>query len=207
MGLSAVQVREQLLSIARAMSGSILRDLAVSRLNELYQSEDCNVGKHSETLAVINPNGVRDDNVIDPLRTALLAKVATVNGDISSRTAASNTQQIVDGATAAVVESLTSEGWKTLFPGRRLLQKFSSENGLGDWPVMVVGKREIAACEDRGRSSRFGDCSRSVARWECPIWPDVTPDDRRRNRCFCIHIRLQGFPLPRRDRCAGGLRE
>jgi energy-coupling factor transporter ATP-binding protein EcfA2 len=134
--LSALQVREQLLRIAKAISGSVLRDLAVSRLNELYQSEDCSIAKHSETLAVTDATGVRDDGVIIPLRTALLARVAGVNGDISLRTTPASTEQIVDDATSAVIDALSSDGWKTLFPGRRLLQKFSSENGLGDWPVL-----------------------------------------------------------------------
>jgi len=35
-----------------------------------------------------------------------------------------------------VETALQGEGWKSLFPGRTILQKFSIDNKLGDWPVL-----------------------------------------------------------------------
>jgi len=134
--MSAADIRNQLGRIAREMSGAVVRDLAVSRLNELFQSEDCSIGKHSDNLAVTDTSGARVANVIGPLRTALLAQVATVNQEISSRTSPTDIERIIDEATTAVVAALSSDGWKTLYPGRKLLQKFSTDNGLGDWPVL-----------------------------------------------------------------------
>jgi energy-coupling factor transporter ATP-binding protein EcfA2 len=133
---SGADVKEQLLSLARNMSGAVLRDLSVSRLNELYQSEDFSIGRHSENKSIVGVRGDRIPAVIDPLRSALLERVTRVDEEIRARTSASHLERIVDEATADVVNALASEGWKSLFPGRKLLQDFSSQNGLGDWPVL-----------------------------------------------------------------------
>jgi hypothetical protein len=134
--MTSVEVRDKLAKIARGMSASVLRDMAVSRLNELYQSEDCSIGKHSENQAVVDARGVRADDVINPLRSALLTQIASVNQGVASRTSVAGVEHVVEGVTDAVVGALATGEWRNLYPGRKLLQKFSVENGLGDWPVL-----------------------------------------------------------------------
>ena len=128
-------VREDLLRIAFNMSASVLRDFSVSRLNELYQSEDCSIGTHSQNLSISNAGGL-DQGVIGPLKAEILTKVAAINTEITSRTAASQTETIFDEAVTRVSSALNSDDWRVLFPGRRLLQKFSKQHGLGDWPIL-----------------------------------------------------------------------
>jgi hypothetical protein len=100
--LSPEAVRSDLRQIAREMSASVLRDFAVSRLNELYQSEDCSVGKHSENHAILDSNGRKDD-IITPLRTAILGKVQAINGDLNRRTDAVAVEAILDDAVSTIV--------------------------------------------------------------------------------------------------------
>lgn len=133
--LSPDHALEELRQIAVSMSASVLRDLAVSRLNELYQAEDCGVRNHSQSLSVVNAQGA-DQAVLVPLREAILRRVAEVNSAISSRTEAAQAEAIFDGCQNIVINALGSGDWKSLFPGRRLLTTFSKRRGLGEWPIL-----------------------------------------------------------------------
>lgn len=136
--LSADQIRQEFFEIARGNSAAFLRDLVVFRFGDLYQSEDCSIGNHSNNQAVVTRSNEIDDGVLNPLRNSLIAKVAEVNTAVSARTEEANTNQILDGCISEVKDALRIEtdSWKELFPGRYILQKFSSMHGLGDWPAL-----------------------------------------------------------------------
>jgi Protein of unknown function (DUF4435) len=136
--LSEEQIRTQLFEFARLNSGAFLRDLVVFRFGELYQAEDCSIGNHSNNQAIIMSDNQLDDRNLNPLREALLAKVETVNISVTERTNNENAELILDTCIVEVQKALKldEDGWKKLFPGKYLLQKFSSAHGLGDWPAL-----------------------------------------------------------------------
>ncbi len=136
--MSADQIRNELFEIARGNSAAFLRDLVVFRFGDLYQSEDCSIGNHSNNQTVVTITNEIDDGVLNPLRDALVAKLTEVNAAVTARTAKENTDQILDDCMSEVGEALLldTDRWKELFPGRYMLHRFSNMHGLGDWPAL-----------------------------------------------------------------------
>ena len=136
--LSADQIRHEFFEIARKNSAAFFRDLVVFRFGDLYQPEDCSIGNHSTNQAIVTASSEIDAGVFELLRTALTSKLADVNNAVSTRTISTNTNQILDDCLSEVKDALQIENdrWKELFPGRYILQKFSSMHGLGDWPAL-----------------------------------------------------------------------
>lgn len=136
--VSPDQVRHQLFDAALKNSAAFLRDMAASRFGELFQAEDCSIGNHSNGLNILIRDGALDDAVLTPLRRALSEKVGHVNEELHSRISEDKRKQLLDRCIDDVRTNLRSDedGWKNLFPGRYLLQKFSSAHSLGKWPAL-----------------------------------------------------------------------
>jgi predicted ATPase len=148
------QVRNELLTIARQDSARYVRDMAVARYAELFQGEDCSVGSHSNGQCIVDGSRQVDPSVAGPLKVALRAKMSQVNADVSARFAQSNIDQIFDECASSVHVALdpSKDDWKTVFPGKELLQQFSRKNGLGEWPALQ--NLIIERMSDTHRTSR-----------------------------------------------------
>lgn len=147
---SEAEVVADLISIAKENSAAVARDMAVSRINELYQAEDCGIGRHSQNLNILRAGNEFDGKVVDDLKAVILAKAEEVNSQVSSRASQSQTQAIVEETFDKVRSALTSDMWKVVFPGRMLLQKFSKQHGLGDWPAL-----QNLILEEMSKSTEF----------------------------------------------------
>jgi hypothetical protein len=136
--MSRDQVRSDLFEIVRSNSAAFLRDLTVYRYGELYQAEDCSIGNHSSGMAAILRLGQTNTEVVEPLQKALFERVSEVNTIVSSRIAETNIERIFAECLDEVKSALEyqSEEWKKLFPGRYILERFSSKHNLGDWPAL-----------------------------------------------------------------------
>jgi energy-coupling factor transporter ATP-binding protein EcfA2 len=136
--ISPDHVRRQLFDAALQNSAAFLRDMAASRFGELFQAEDCCIGNHSNGLNMLTRDGGLDDAVVAPLRKALSEKVDLVYAELRGRVNEEKLKSLLDQCMDEVRASLRLEqdGWKALFPGRYLLQKFSSAHGLGKWPAL-----------------------------------------------------------------------
>ncbi len=136
--LTAEQVREELFLSALANSAAFLRDIVAFRFGELFQSEDCSIGSHSQGRNLIGSDGSVNEEILDPLRSALTAKVDEVNSNVLDRIGERNRTAVFDSCVEEVRNSLRlhEDAWKTLFPGRYLLQKLSSAHNLGKWPAL-----------------------------------------------------------------------
>ncbi len=136
--ISEEEVRRDLYQLARANSAAFLRDLVVYRFGELYQSEDCSIGNHSNGLAAFTDDLTINHEVVDPLKTALFTQMAGVNSEVTYRISESNAERIFGECLEEVQTAIDYErdGWKILFPGRYLLKRFSSKHNLGDWPAL-----------------------------------------------------------------------
>ena len=136
--LSPDEVRNQLFRIARGNSAGFLRDMVAFRFGELFQSEDCSVGNHSEGLSLIRDNLEIQDDVFDALTKQLLDKVAQVQSQVVERISDSHQRAVLDESVECVRNSLRlgNDLWKATFPGRYLLQRFSGQHRLGKWPAL-----------------------------------------------------------------------
>ncbi len=135
--LTPEQIREEMFTIALGNSAAFLRDMTAFRFGELFQSEDCSIGNHSQGQSVVNRDGSLIASVLAPLREALSAKVEEVNADVVVRIGEDNRSSVFDECVEEIRSALklAEDGWKNLFPGRYLLQKFSAAHGLGKWPA------------------------------------------------------------------------
>jgi len=136
---SREEIYNQLLNIARRNSAAFLRDMTVYRYGELYQQEDFSLGNHSNGLSLLTNNSIPiNDDVVSPLKDALLSRLATINSEVSERISTKTGEAIFQECLEQVTNALKdgSDQWKSLFPGRFILQRFSSQYGLGDWPSL-----------------------------------------------------------------------
>jgi hypothetical protein len=108
--LSGEAIREQLREIAQEQSAAFLRDMVIARVNESYQPEDYSIGNHSNGLAIITKRGQTNNEVLDPLRTALLERIAMVNTTISERTSSQNSEYLFDKCLREVTDALQGDG-------------------------------------------------------------------------------------------------
>jgi len=136
-GTTPDQVREDMFGFTLQNSAAFLRDMAAFRLGELFQAEDCSIGNHSQGQSVLNRDGTLVDAVLAPLRLALSEKVDGVSASVTTRICDANREDIFGRCVEEVRNNLHLEidGWKSLFPGRYVLQKLSTKYGLGKWPA------------------------------------------------------------------------
>ena len=137
MKLSSDEVRSQLYQLALKNSAGFFRDLVAFRLGELFQSEDCSIGNHSEGLNLFNLEMKINDRVFQPLEAALVGRAASVYSQVAERIGPVRQRETISEALELVKESLdeSGESWKKTFSGRHLLQRFSNQHTLGKWPA------------------------------------------------------------------------
>ena len=135
--LSADEIRSELFHVALGNSAAFFRDMVAFRLGELFQSEDCSIGNHSEGLSLFSTEMELNDRVFEPLKDALVKKVTDVHLEVTDRIDADKQRNIVEGSVQVVADSLDvqNDKWKETFPGRYLLHKFSNKHNLGKWPA------------------------------------------------------------------------
>ena len=136
--LTPSEVRDQLFRIARDNSAGFLRDMVAFRFGELFQSEDCSIGSHSQGLNLFSDNMEMRADVFGPLKEQLIDKVAQIQSEVAKRIGDAQQRAILDECVECVRECLCVENdlWKVTFPGRYVLQRFSGKHRLGKWPAL-----------------------------------------------------------------------
>ncbi len=122
--------------IAREQSAAFLRDMVVAKYSELFQHEDCSIGNHSNGMAAYDTNLEVKDETVNPLKTALLLRLAEIRRDVSERIKTDEGERLFNECLTEVRAAFENGEWISLFPGRNLLRRFSSKHGLGDWPAL-----------------------------------------------------------------------
>ena len=95
--LSPQAVRDQLFDFALANSAGFLRDMVSFRLGELFESEDCSVGNHSEGFNLFKNNMEVNDRVLGPLSKVLLEKVGQIHAGVIARNNEKKTEGCIGG--------------------------------------------------------------------------------------------------------------
>ena len=134
--MTSATVEADFKQIALEQSGTFLRDMVVAKYAELFQHEDCSIGNHSNGLSAYNLDLEVRDETVDPLRSALLKKLAEIRSDVNERIKTVEGERLFDECLTEIKAAFENGKWTTLFPGRNLLRRFSSKHGLGDWPAL-----------------------------------------------------------------------
>lgn len=131
-------VCEDLRRIARENSAAFLRNMVEHRYGELFQAEDCSVGNHSNNLAIMNGAGELSTEVIDPLRVVLIENATQIGDNAKGRIETANLENIFQECFDEVTNALSPDidNWRSLFPGKAILKRFSSLHNLGKWPAL-----------------------------------------------------------------------
>lgn len=161
--MSPENVMADLRDIARRNSAAFLRDLAVSRLSELFQSEDFSIGNHSSGQALVAEGNQVVQETAANLTDALLQNAGRVISAVAQRTTPDAVTRVIDGCVDQVRAAFESNAWRDLFPGRYLLEKFSTKHGLGNWPTLqnvlideFAQRPAMLAAELRAIAERIG---------------------------------------------------
>jgi hypothetical protein len=126
-------VAARLRQAAVRISGEVLRDMVCSRVSQVYSPEDLGVGSILVGQAIADSEEHQQQTRVSLLRDRVLAGVERVNARITTESALHNIDHHITECLQVVTEALApgSEGWRKRFPGRRLLEAYASDQGLG----------------------------------------------------------------------------
>lgn len=151
--ISPEQVRDKLSLIARNISGEVFRDMLVYRMNLIYRlNEDFSLGKYMNGQALFGENGSLEMDKIEVLKKALDKKTREINLNLSKHTETDAINILVLKCQEELKQAVMDDrdGWRSLFPGKRLLETYSKMEGLGEHPVLqntII--KELSMNEDR----------------------------------------------------------
>jgi energy-coupling factor transporter ATP-binding protein EcfA2 len=131
-------VREKLKSIARNISGEVLRDMVAFRLNLIYRPEDFSLGDFMKGQAILDGSGEWAFKRVEEFKRHFAINITAINNDLSARTKSEALDALVSQCQAELRQAIIgdSNGWRSLFPGRRLLEEYAKAEGLGKPPVL-----------------------------------------------------------------------
>jgi hypothetical protein len=91
-----------------------------------------------ENQSIIDNNGEIDSNKVEALKNLVIEKTTRITGELSNETETGAIDRLMQTCLNEVKQSLTgdSESWKSLFPGKRLIEVYSSDAGLGKPPAL-----------------------------------------------------------------------
>lgn len=134
------KVKERLHSIAQQISGEILRDMLEFRLNVIYSPKDFSLGKFMESQSIIDQSGNLISQNISQLEQVIVTKTQEINKKLADELTSQNLTKLITTIVSEIQNALSDDGengWRTLFPGRRILEKYQKEEGLGKPPSFI----------------------------------------------------------------------
>lgn len=131
-------VREKLKSIARNISGEVLRDMVSFRLNLIYRPEDFSLADFMKGQAIFDSCGEWILEKVEEFKGHFATKIAAINDNLSARTKSEALDTLISQCQHELRHAISedSDGWRSLFPGRRLLEEYARAEGLGKPPVL-----------------------------------------------------------------------
>lgn len=148
----AATVQSKLMTIARSISGEILQKMTAFRLNLIYRPEDFSLGNFMSRQSILKPNGELDSAKVEQLKQQVVTKTATINSSLAASTEPAQLDVLIaqyrDEVRQAIMGS--NQKWRSLFPGRRLLEEYARAEGLGKAIVLQNNLiKELSAAPER----------------------------------------------------------
>jgi energy-coupling factor transporter ATP-binding protein EcfA2 len=145
--LTAGEVRDRLRSIARALSGEVLRDMTAFRLNIIFRPQDFSLGRFFEKTPVLDACHARISEKLAAFDKRVLETVDEVRR--ATDLAAAGAGALIDGFKDEVERALKDDCWHTVFPGKMLLAEFAQRLDLkSDVGFVNALIKEMAASEE-----------------------------------------------------------
>lgn len=150
--IDAASVRQKLRNVTRKMSAEFARDMIEFRLNLVYGPQDFSLGKFMENQAIIDETGNIMETTVGHFKEHLLQKTNQINTELGESTDKAALELMIDSVLKEIQDSLSndSDGWSMLFPGRKILNQYAKEEGLGKEPTFINSLiKELASNPDR----------------------------------------------------------
>jgi hypothetical protein len=145
-------VENKLKNIAINISGEFLRDMVAFRLNLIYRPEDFSLGKFMNGQNVFDDSGKWNSEGVNNLKNVYYQKVESINKNLFEVTKPDNIENLIKSCQEELYQAVfgPGDGWKSVLPGRRLLQEYAKLEGLGD-PIILQNslKKELSVSPER----------------------------------------------------------
>lgn len=127
------QVRNTFLRISRKIAGEVLRDMVSFRLNLMYSPQDFSIGNFLKGQTILDTDENWDENDLNNYKKYLIEKVNETNSALIKQTSGVSLENLVSNCQMEIKNSIFdgNEGWKYLFPGRRLIEEYVKDQKLG----------------------------------------------------------------------------
>lgn len=129
--ITSEEVREKFYIIAKKISGQVLRDMVTYRMFYNVNANNLSIGKYCQNEEIMDENGEWIDSKTTQLLEKFQEKSSSISNDVSSLLEKDNFQRFYEECKKEIKESLNSDRWIDLFPGKELLQLYSKENEIG----------------------------------------------------------------------------
>ena len=151
--VSQEYVKDEFVSIAREISGEVFRDMIAYRMNLIYRpNEDFSLGKFMNGQPIFEDNGSLKTDKLEAFKKILNQKTSYINSELLGRTEKAAIESLIFACQEELEQAVfgSGDGWRTLFPGKRLLEIYSKKEGLGKDPILQNNLiKELSMNQDR----------------------------------------------------------
>lgn len=129
--ITSEDVREKFHTIAKKISGQVLRDMVTYRMFYDINANNLSIEKYFQNEEIMDENGEWIDSKTTQLLEKFQEKSSSISKEVSSLLEKDNFQRFYEECKKEIKELLNSDRWIDLFPGKELLQLYSKENEIG----------------------------------------------------------------------------
>lgn len=150
---TATDVQDQLRVIAYKIAGEVLRDMVAFQLNLRFRPEDFSLGNFMKDQKVVSDRGSWDEQKMEYLRNHIHKHAAKVNEQMSTSVEPHALDTLIASCQKEIDQALKGgeNGWRSLFPGKRLLEKYAKDvlgtSELVPFQNMLI--KELAASPEK----------------------------------------------------------
>ncbi len=124
-------VDETLKRVAEGIAGEVLRDMVSFRLNAATGPQDFSLGRYFEGISVLDDAHQWKAAEVAAFAGQLRTKAAGVASGIATAVTEERLNQITSDCMLEITAALDGDGWRVLFPGKRLLEEYARRCALG----------------------------------------------------------------------------
>jgi ABC-type branched-subunit amino acid transport system ATPase component len=147
--VKAEDVLESLRSVARGMAGEVLRDMVAFRLRMALLPGNLSVGEYLRNQEVVSGSGEWNEEKVRGVTDWLWERAKGVVATVGSAADRKRIEETVRQCQEEIGNALEGEGWRVVFPGKRLLEEYTKVAGLGK-PIVLQNSiiKELAGEPD-----------------------------------------------------------
>ena len=145
-------VKEKLKTIARQILAEVLRDMVAFRLNLIYRPQDFSLEDFMKGQLILSSGGEFISERIEKLKRHFATKTDAISADLVAKTKREALDTLISQCQEELRQSIIGDddGWRSLFPGRRLLEEYAKAEGLGKPPILQNCLiKELSATPDK----------------------------------------------------------